>query len=93
MNLFQYANKMNVAVWNFIVNLCFLFLGEKPRGRTPRYLRNGIKTMVKQINEGKDVVWRAYTKQFLRNWKINYEFVYKAYFMKLAEILKSSSER
>ena len=49
--------------------------------------------MVKQINEGKDVVWRAYTKQFLRNWKINYEFVYKAYFMKLAEILKSSTER
>ena len=69
------------------------FSGDDSGRRTPRYLRNGMKAVVRQINEGKDVVWRAYTKQFLRNWKINYEFVYKAYFMKLAEILKSYTER
>ena len=83
----------NLLYQNFMVYVSVEFSGDDSGRRTPRYLRNGIKTMVRQINEGKDFVWRAYTKQFLRNWKINYEFVYKAYFMKLAEILKSSTER
>ena len=85
--------KLKSIVLRFMVYVSVEFLGDDSGRRTPRYLRNGIKTIVRQINEGKDVAWRAYTKQFLRNWKINYEFVYKAYFMKLAEILKSSTER
>ena len=84
--------KIKSIVLKFMVYVSDEFLEDDSGRRTPRYLRNGIKTLVRQINGGKDVAWRAYTKQFLRNWKINYEFVYKAYFMKLAEILKSSTE-
>ena len=61
-------------------------------GRTPRYLKQGILDLERKINEGKNIIWKSYTKQFLKNWKINYEFVYKAYFMKIAGLLTSSSE-
>ena len=43
-----------------------------------------------QINKGKDVVIQAYMKQLLKNWKINYEFVYKAFFLKIASMMNST---
>ena len=57
--------------------------------RNPRFLPlGGLKEIIKQINHGKNIVWKTYAKQFWSNWKLNYEFVYKAYFMKLGQILK-----
>ena len=61
-------------------------------GRTPRFLREGIKDMIRQINVGKNIVWQTYANQFWSNWKINYEFVYKAYFMKIGQMITSSTE-
>ena len=36
---------------------------------------------------------QQYTKQFWRNWKINYEFIYKAYFMKVKQLLDAKTKR
>ena len=68
-------------------------------GRTPRFLketrrlRSRIKNIMKRMNTGKNIIWQTYTKQFWNNWKLNYEFIYKAYFMKIANLLKPSTER
>ena len=62
-------------------------------GRSPRFLRSSIEKIMNQVHNGKNLIWQTYTQQFWMNWKINYEFVYKAYFMKIANLLKSSTER
>ena len=61
--------------------------------RTPRFIKEGIEAIEQRINNGKNTIMRTYYKQFVKNWKINYEFVYKAYFMKIASMLKLATER
>ena len=58
----------------------------------PRGLQRKFRGVINKINKGKSVIWKAYTNQFIRNWKINYEFVYKAYFMKIAALMKARTE-
>ena len=79
---------------NFLITLRLIFLNEEDndRGRTPRFLRQGLRSIIRRINKGKNQIVRTYTKQFLANWKINYEFVYKAYFMKIQQMVSDSTE-
>ena len=78
---------------SYIFNYHFLNSIGITRGRTPRFLRSGIKKIMKQVHTGENLIWQTYTNQFWKNWKTNYEFVYKAYFMKIAQLLKSSTDR
>ena len=72
----------------------FIFNIENNIGRRKsRFLRHGIQKITKQINAGKDLVFQTYTKQFWENWKINYAFIYKAYFMKIGQMIMDSTER
>ena len=75
------------------VGIYFFNIENNIGSRKSRFLRQGIKDIIRQINAGKDLVLRTYTKQFWSNWKTNYEFVFKAYFMKIGEMIMESSER
>ena len=101
-NLKLYVSLKYIFILKYIIFHCtYLLLAtslisnlEKNIGRrNSRFLRAGIKAITKQINAGKDVVLRTYTKQFWSNWKINYEFIFKAYFMKIGQMITMSSER
>ena len=66
------------------------------RRRQSRFLKKrikGIKKLIGKMSGGKDLIWQTYAKQFWKNWKLNYEYVYRAYFMKMGQILDSSTEQ
>ena len=67
-----------------------IFISGHGHSRVPRFLRRKVRGVFKKMNKGKNIIMQAYFKQFLKNWKINYEFIYKAYFMKIAALMKSS---
>jgi hypothetical protein len=56
-------------------------------------MKLGITDIIDQITAGKDLVTRTYTKQYWENFKLNYEFVYRAYFLKIAQMMDSATER
>ena len=49
-------------------------------GRNPRFMKGGIQSIVRQMKKGRDHILRTYTKQFLANWRVNYEFILRSYF-------------
>ena len=72
------ADNYSTLLSDFHYHLCIL--GERGSPRNPRFLRNGIQSVLRQIKKGESRIIRAYTKQLLSNWRGNYEFILRSYF-------------